>query len=238
MEKYNVDEFNDFLSTDITNQDIIDYFTEMNDKYLELKSNDQLTDDIMNDMTQFWLEINDIYENNIIIILSSYWTEEPPEVIKDIVEYIPKYHEYAYNEYIKKFDKIEIKETDLLFDEIWDRNVRTEISYSYLDYDEDIYYDKKLILSKNDREGMKYEFKKELATIIYNRGEMFIKLFSGRGKFEIVAITVNGDGIWKCLNKNEIEEDYDLSEDEKVIKFNCEHCLRKSKDNKIIYFNF
>ena len=238
MENYNIDEFNDFLYENITGQEIIDYFDKMNNQYIELKAENKITDDIMINITRFWLDVNDQYDDNIILILSSNWTADPPEVIQDIVKYIPKYFEYDYNEYIKKLDKIELKETELLFDEIWDREVRTEMIYSYLDYDEDTYYDKNLTLPKKDREGAKFDFKKELATIIYNRGKIFIKLFSGRGKFDIVSITVNGDGIWKCLSKQEVEQEYDLSPDERVISFNCEHCLRKSKEGNVIYFNF
>lgn len=238
MENYNIDNFNDFLSENITEDSIIEYFDKMNNRYIELKSKNKITDDIMNNITEFWLDVNEAYDDNIILILSSKWDVEPPEVIADIVEYIPKYNKYAYEEYIKKFDKVELKETDLLFEEIWNKEVRTEMTYSYLDYDKDVYYEKNLILPKKDRDGIEYDFKKELATIIYNRGKLFIKFFSGRGKFEIVSITVNGDGIWKCLNKSEVEEEYDLSPDERVIQFNCEHCLRKQKDGNIIYFNF
>lgn len=238
MENYNIDEFNEFIAQDITDKDIIDYFKKMNDQYIELKTNGDIPDEIMNNITQFWLDISQNYDDNIVIILASYWGANPPEVIAAIINYLPKYYEYIYNEYIKKFDKIEIKETDLLFDEIWNRNVRAELEYSYLDYDEDVYYDKSLILPKKDRDGIEFNFKLELATIIYNRGTLFIRLFSGRGKFDIVSIVVNGDGIWRCLKKSEVEETYDLDEDERVISFNCEHCLRKNKEGNVIYFNF
>lgn len=238
MEKYNIDEFNEFIAQDISDTDIIDYFKDMNDQYIELKTSGELTDEIMNALTKLWLDITQDYGDSIVMILASHWGPNPPEVIAAILEYIPKYYENTYNEYIKKFDKIEIKETDLLFDEIWDRNVRAELEYSYLDYDEDVYYDKSLILPKKDRDGIEFNFKLELATIIYNRGTLFIRLFSGRGKFDIVSIVVNGDGIWRCLKKSEVEETYDLGEDERVISFNCEHCLRKSKEGNVIYFDF
>ena len=238
MEKYNINEFNDFLAQDVSDHDIIDYFINLNNQYTDAKTKDELTDDIMYDLTKFWLDVSKTYGEDIVMILASHWGVNPPEVIAAIIDYMPKYYETTYNEYIKKFDKIEIKETDLLFDEIWDREVRAELDYSYLDYDEDVYYDKSLVLPKKDRDSIKYNFKLELATIIYNRGTLFIRLFSGRGKFEVVSIEVNGDGIWRCLKKSEIEETYDLGEDERVISFNCEHCLRKNKEGNVIYFDF
>lgn len=246
MEKYTLNDFNTYLINNNTPEKIVDYFKEFNFKYEKLKEEGSITDELMYNLTDFWLGVNDYYKDSLINILMSSWQKEPPEVVKDIVAYTPKFHEQNFNAYCTKLDKIEQKEVELLFHEIWDRAVRTEVRYAYLDWDSDMFYENEFTLPKYDREDYEYTFKEELAKLIYNRGNMLIKLYSNRGIYDIVGIKVNGKGVWRCLSLEELETEYfnedgspfSLSEDERVIKFDVHHTLYTSDDGKLIHYKF
>lgn len=208
LEKYNVNKFYEFMSHDPTDEQIHGWFAKMNKEYKKQKKEGLITDDIMFGLVSFWMDIREEYDENILMILLPFWPDEPPMVVKDIVEWTAEYHKRTYEMFVEKMDAVEVKETETLFDAIWNRNQRFEGSITYFDWDADSVFDTGITVPRDEREPLYYDFKLWCAKIIYNRGSIVVKFYANRGKFEVACILVDGDGHWYCIDESAMSERY------------------------------
>lgn len=243
-EKYNLDTFNELMQSNPSDDDVFHYFSRMNKDYNKAKKNGLITEDVMAYLVEFWDTLRDMTDGVLVKFLFEKWHGHRPALVKDIVEFAPKYNEINYNKVAEKLDPIEIRETETLFNAIWEKGTRMEGIISYYDWDNDSFVSDSIEVPRKDREGYKYDFKRICANIIYNRGNMLLKFYSRRGGFEVVGIHVgDGQGIWECLTKAEIQTMYTTNEgapmvieDNETVIF-LERPEEKTTAENVLYFH-
>lgn len=208
-ENYNINTLNAFLSTSPSEDDIVRWFAKMNNVYKKNKKNGKINDEVMIKLVEFWHDISDEFGEDLFLLLENRWNGDMPLMVKDILDFTPKYHQFLYEQTMKKLDPTERREADSLFKAIWDKNMRLEGSVSYYDWDEDRFFEGGLKVPRKNRDGFEPDLRRVCANVIYNRGNMFLKFFARRGAFEIAGVHVgDGQGVWECLTKAEIQSSY------------------------------
>jgi hypothetical protein len=221
------------------NNEILQWFVLLNKKYKKMKKDNQITDDIMVDLTEFLIELNVLYGQEFLSWLESEWGYDSPEFVKDIIAFSPKHREITYNRQLEKMDEFEKEEANLLFNAIWNKNMRAEIECDIFDWDTEQERLLSLTVPRKNREKYETELRKVCATTIYNRGSMYIRFFANRGQFEIVGIKAfNGTGEWSCFSEYELLDCFEegLKPNEKVILLSHDHNnSMDTKDNVIMF---
>lgn len=244
IEKYNMETFDKMVQKNPTDDDIFNYFVRLNKDYKKEKKAGLINDDVMIHLLEFWNTLRDVTDGALPDLLYEKWQGKRPTFIADIIEFAPRYNKIRCERFMTKLDPTETKETESLFNAIWEKNVRMEGSVSYYDWDEDEFFDSSIEVPRKDRDNYQYDFKRLCANVIYNRGNMLLKFYSRRGGFEIVGIHVgDGKGTWECLTKSEIQGEYTgndgmpmIIEDNETVIF-LERPEEETKDENVMCFH-
>lgn len=244
IEKYNLENFRNYIAYHNNDEDIFQYFVRMNKDYKKEKKAGNITEDTMMHLVEFWNSLADAFEGSLTEFLYTKWEGRRPVMVEDIVNFAPKYNQIRCEKYMTKLDPTETEETESLFKAIWDKNMRFEGTYSFYDWDEDTFDDQSIEVPRKNRDAYMYDFKRICASVIYNRGNMLLKFYARRGGYEIVAVHVgDGRGIWECLSKAEIQESYTTNEgypmsfeDNETVVFLEKEEKEDKEDEKILYF--
>lgn len=209
-DKYNIQTFRDFLyAVRRSEEEIFAWFVEMNRTYKEEKENGRINEAVMVQLFEFWLELSDKYRDDVIEILSDGWGGKRPVMIRDITDFSDRYSEIKCEEMLTKLDPIERQETESLMSAVWDRNMRFEMSANMYDWDTDREMATNITVPRENRtESMRNEVMLLCAKVIYNRGNMLVKFYAGRGSFEYAGITVRRSGRWSGLSEFELADEY------------------------------
>lgn len=203
-----------------TEDDVFHWFVNLNKKYKKLRKEGKVDDDLMIELAEFWVAVQQTLGEDFIDWLEEKWDYKYPALIADISEFFPRYGEVSYKKLIQKMNDFEIREAELLADAIWEKNMRVEIQSQIFDWDKDEELGISLTVPRDDRNGLRYELMKVCAKMVYNRGTMVARFFSGRGEFEVAGVkALTGTGEWSCLSEWELSECYEegLYSNEKAI---------------------
>lgn len=225
--KYNITNLNKFLSEERKINEIYDWFDSMVDDYDNFKASEDFTEKEMYKLLDFWNAIQSTYGNSIYEILNEHWQGKKIQMLADFHSFASRYNELKLQNIKDQMTEIEREESQILFDQLWERNQRAEISFSYYDYLEDTHVDLVMNIPRLNREMSKTEACILCHNVILNRGNMLIKLYKPRGQVDYVAITVDEDGFWSCLNETEIasfyhkadHEPFTMDKNENVVTF-------------------
>ena len=244
MEKYNINNLNNFLEIERSPQEVCKWFDAMARDYKTEKQN--MSEKDMFNLYDFWKSIQFHYGTSIYDLLREHWEGEKVEMIKDFHEFSKRYNEIKYQNIYLRMDEIEQSETEALIEEIWNKNERVELSFSYYDYYLDLFQNFSMNIPRLDRDQYKDEFKTICANVILNRGNLLTKIYCQRGLVQYAAVKVNEHGRWRCLSESEIETSYSdnnnnplkMGENQRVISFNHASQSDTGEYKKLFYPNF
>ena len=219
--KGNQEEGNDIISRSL------DWFKRMNKDYKSLKKKELVTEEKMIELADFWTWFMAEFRDDLVPEILDAWGDNPPVVFEEVTRFLPRYEEIKMEKALSRVAEEELGEVETLFHSIWDKNVRTELSVDYFDWENDDYESTGYTLPRLNRDIFENRIKATCADIIYNRGHLLIKFFSKPGKFEYSGVAVDEDGKWYCLDKKQLQSEYTNEENrapigegpgEKVIK--------------------
>lgn len=208
MEKYNIQTLSHFLEKERTVQELCEWFDDMSNDYDAQKEKIGFSEKEMYTLIDFWRRIPSTFGGQIYSILSSHWNEKPVSMIKDFQAFTPKYYDMKYHNILSQMTETEQEEINSLIEEIWKKNQRLEMNFTFYDYELDDFTDVNMSIPRLEREKAKTEFSAICASMILNRGHLFVKIYCPRGLIEYTAVSVNENGLWYCLDETEIASFY------------------------------
>ena len=147
------------------------------------------------------------------------------------------------DEAIDKLDEIEKDSYNELLNIIWNINNRRNITASFYDYDEDSFatYENEIPRSfsgEYDKEGYYMCLQRDLASLIYNRAVIIVRVYLPKNQFDIYGISFNNDGDWQPVKPEELQESFlfDAETGSPLPAKTNEHYKTFSKKNGILRF--
>lgn len=208
LEEYNIENFNSYLDQDRTADEVCAWFDQMAKDYHDLKKANLATDEVKFQLLDFWKALQSFYGDSVYNLLNDHWRNKKIEVIKDFHEYAPTYTRICCERIYNNLDIVEKEEAKALISDIWNKNMRAEISFSFYDYDADTFQELGINIPRLKRDNMKNDFELLCLKTIYNRGSLLVKMYGARGFIEFIGVSVDEDGRWSCLNESEIAFSY------------------------------
>ena len=228
MEKYNIKNLNAFFSKERNIEEVYVWFDGMAEDYISYKESEEYSENGMFKLVDFWQsDIQNVYGDTIYNLITEHWAGKNISLIADIQDFLPRYFDLKLEAIKKQMTEIELEEAETLVKEIWETGERFELSYSFYDYIEDAFVNYALDVPRLNREDAKVEMEIACYGVLFNRGNLLVKIFKKRGQIEYVAIKVDEDGFWTCLNEDEVLTTYhdsnnnplSLGSNEKVATF-------------------